>query len=546
MSLFKKKYIPLAIVGVITFVCMLWLFWVSILPTTQRIVPQTGEPATFLITYFWLLAIALIIALPLLYYMIFMRKAKMQNIFLASAFIFGILFMFVYLPFAYNDETHAHIPGTYFRASALLARGREGSFVVRDVHGHRIGYWRHYEDWWHPTGISYPFARYRSTLQGYYFVYDSFFSLNNREAYQGKAVRARLWGQWIHYAPQVLGVASGKLLGLGSVATLYLGRIFALAAFAGIVYWAISITKFKSLFVLLGISPAILVSAVSFSYDTVIISTGFLFTAMVLHMTFSQESKISTIQLIILLALAAIIAPGKYIYFPLLFLVLLIPRERFHRDEKFFSIACVIIAGGITIAISGGAIQALQRMFVNVAQEASVQPGIPTTGLGYLSYSPQRFFAVFTHTFLYQAGNIFMPLRDWCTLPRPLWNVFVFPIWVHIAIGFMLLASVSPCIDDDSVISISLLQKSFIAIIVIAIYSAGILASMDWLGEGRFVIGIFLQPRYFLPIVPLLVVPFYNVFKRVKANDGLLVFILCVINAYSVMFVFTRNIFANW
>ena len=549
-----KNIISLAAVGLVTLAIMLWFFWISVLPTTQRIVPQTGEPATFLIVYFWLIAIALIIALPLLYYMLFIRRAKMQNIFLASAFTFGILLMFVYLPFAYYDETHAHIPGTFQRASRLL-----GEFSIVDVntHGRRIGYWRHHEDWWHPSysewwqpasAIAHPFVRYQSGLRGYYFVYDNFFSLNSRELSESRIVSARMWGQWYQYSPQVFGVAFAKLLGLGSVATLFMGRLFALAAFIGIVYRGISICnkKFKTMFVLLGLTPIALVSAASFSYDTLMMSMGFLFIAMVLNIAFFQEEHISASQLFILLVLSAFIAPYKYIYLPLLFLPIIIPKERFYRNEKVFTIACIIAMGVITFSVSGGAFGAIMNIFDNVVQDSPVQAGGRSTLLDYLGDNPQRFFAVFTQTFFYQAGNIFIQLRNWEPPPWAWqWPDIRFPIWIHIIAGFMLLASVSPSAHDENLALIKPKHRITMIAIVVAIYSVAIVATMGWRGQGLFVVGTYLQPRYFVPIIPLFVMPFYNVLKRVKANDRLLIFIMCAINAYAVIYYFTHNTFAN-
>ena len=528
-----KKYLPIVITALVTFVVLLWFFWISVLPSSERIIPFVDEPASFLVVYYWLLATALLFAMPLFYYMIFVRRCELKKIFLVSAFVFGVLYMFVYLPHKWNDEPHAHIPGVYQRAAALL--GRE-SFVEINEAGQRIGHWRHHED------FQFPFASARSTVLGYYYVYSTLIGRANPSMPEGMMSEVRLHGMWYFYAPQVVGLAIGQYLELSRVGALYLGRLFALAAFIGIVYLAISVSNFKTLFVLLGITPALLVPATTFGYDSLINALSFLFIALIIDIAFSQKKQISNYQFFAIFVLGVLIAPYKYIYFPLLALPLIIPKEQYTKYlKKTTVLPLLLLAGGLMIVVSGGAIDAIRNLLTqNQISHMPTEVSGWRYATEYFRDRPARFFAVFTHTFFYQAGNIFIQLRNWD------WNWWVFPIWIHIIIGFMLLASISPGIKDKDILLISTRQKTIIAFIAVAVYCLGILAIMSMSSQGDFVLGRRMQPRYFVPIVPLLVIPFYNVFRRVKPNDRLMIFVLCIINAYGIIFYFTRSIFTDW
>ena len=111
-----------------------------------------------------------------------------------------------------------------------------------------------------------------------------------------------------------LGIKLAHILDLGYVPMMYLGRMCNLAFFALCLYFAIKITPVgKEVFMTLGLLPITLHLANSFSRDVFVISLGFLFTAYLLYLL-KQEENYKWWQLLLLVAICGLLAPGKYIY----------------------------------------------------------------------------------------------------------------------------------------------------------------------------------------------------------------------------------------
>ena len=130
------------------------------------------------------------------------------------------------------------------------------------------------------------------------------------------------------YFMGAVGIKLARMLGLGYLQMLYLGRLMNLLFFAVCLYFSIKITPLgKEVFMALGMLPITLHIANSFSRDVFVISLGFLFTAYLLYLL-KQEQTYRWWQLLIMAVICALLAPSKFIYAVMCIGVLLLDTRK--------------------------------------------------------------------------------------------------------------------------------------------------------------------------------------------------------------------------
>jgi len=142
-----------------------------------------------------------------------------------------------------------------------------------------------------------------------------------------------------------LAIAIARLLHLGALPTFYLGRIFNAAFFVFMVYKSIKIIpKGKETLFVFSLFPMVIQQAVTYSYDSFILGIVLLFTAMTVKV-FVQEEKLSLKQFIILGVLAFAVAVSKYVYAPIIFILLALPAGKLLNVKNPVRLKRGILAG---------------------------------------------------------------------------------------------------------------------------------------------------------------------------------------------------------
>ena len=145
----------------------------------------------------------------------------------------------------------------------------------------------------------------------------------------------------VFYLPQAIGFSIARVLGLGAVGLLFLGKFLNLCCYVALTALAVRTTPIgKSWFAAAGLLPMSLHLAASLSYDAGLIGTVFLFTALVFKLAYGTE-EIRARELIALCALAALFGPCKLVYAPVILLALLIPARVFGGFGK--KLLCFLI-----------------------------------------------------------------------------------------------------------------------------------------------------------------------------------------------------------
>lgn len=154
------------------------------------------------------------------------------------------------------------------------------------------------------------------------------------------------------YVPQALGIALGRLLNLGGLGLLFLGRLFNLAFFAVMGYLAIRRMPFgKEAAAGVALLPMTLHLASSLSYDVMIISLSGYFTALCLHLAYKAE-RVKVRDVLVLALVMAVMGPCKMVYGVIAGFCLLIPVKKFGGWGKWtLSAASVLGAFGAAMAL---------------------------------------------------------------------------------------------------------------------------------------------------------------------------------------------------
>ena len=128
--------------------------------------------------------------------------------------------------------------------------------------------------------------------------------------------------------------------------SMYLARVFAVLAYAFIIYFAIKLTpKFKEFFLLFALLPMSLQQAGSFSADMMVIAATFFVIALAMNYIYSDDKKLSKKQIALMyIAVLAMSATKSLAYLPMGLLFVLIPARKFKNVfVKFLHLFMIVV-----------------------------------------------------------------------------------------------------------------------------------------------------------------------------------------------------------
>ena len=155
------------------------------------------------------------------------------------------------------------------------------------------------------------------------------------------------------YCFSALGIALGRLLNLSGSVTFYLGRMGNLLFFVlSMRYVMKKIPYGQAALFSISVFPMMLQLESSYSYDIVTYCYVAFFFMQVMYIAYS-DCSISPKEVALCAFFAALMAPSKVVFLPLLFIVFVIPKNRFGKDcENSMKIKGFIIFSGIMSLIA--------------------------------------------------------------------------------------------------------------------------------------------------------------------------------------------------
>ncbi|MCX5634369.1 MAG: DUF2142 domain-containing protein [Planctomycetota bacterium] len=299
------------------------------------------------------------------------------------------------------------------------------------------------------------------------------------------------------YIPQAVGILFGRILSDSVLVLMYFGRLTNLIFWVALVYHAIKITPvFKYLFLVLALAPMSLFQAASLSADSLTNALSFLWIAVCLMFSCQRCTPIKKRELCMLLILSVMVSLSKQVYLILVFLVFLIPSDKFGGKRNKWRASLTLIV--LSLVCSAGWLYSIRDIYVPFRDGIQIQ-----TQLHFILSSPFKYAEILLGTFreqwwLLPAGYI--GILGWLDTPLLLWQ---YPYYTVLFIAVAL--------SERSVECLFSLKNR---VLIFFVFLAGVILIftsqyLSWtLPKASLIEG--LQGRYFIPVCPLLLMLLYN------------------------------------
>ncbi|MBQ8857624.1 MAG: DUF2142 domain-containing protein [Lachnospiraceae bacterium] len=267
----------------------------------------------FLKKYFFFMFVAAELFAMLFYWMVFIKKCKIETTVFVSLLFLGLIYNFLLLPYMSPDE-RTHIDMTYRYSNDLLGIEYTGSDITIA---------KRMDD----TEVE---LLENPSLSNYYTVYNHVFEGVKDDSLVVTNSTANTYAPIFVYLPAVVGMTMARLLGFGTIPMLMLARWCNLAFFAACIWWCMKKLPFgKMALAVIALFPMTIQQCNSFSYDAVITSVLFLFSTYIICMTY-EDKPLKGTDVAIVSVLSALLVYGKSgVYLPVCLAALLIPTKKF-------------------------------------------------------------------------------------------------------------------------------------------------------------------------------------------------------------------------
>ena len=306
--------------------------------TTNPVAAVSLVRNTFLGSYISVAYIFVMVAYGVvIYYLIDKNKLNSVSFFLATVIPLSLISLVLFQT-ANVPDADAHFASSYHLSNAFLGIRGDREWMARSCDN---AYYTS-SSWWLPV----PYPELRSISYAIHHLFDSVGSKELIATFPDYTkMKAYSLFNWL---PQALGLTIGRLLGLNSIMTVYLGRLFILAVYIYTCYRAIKNTPAgKFIFCSIALLPANIMFATSFSYDCMFLIVSLNFIAIILKLR-ANSSRDSFIEALIWgFLLGSIKGGGALVLLPLVFLL-------FKKDKKtIISIASILLISGFAVLLFG-------------------------------------------------------------------------------------------------------------------------------------------------------------------------------------------------
>ena len=375
----------------------------------------------------------------------------------------------------------------------------------------------------------------------------------------------------VMYLPQAAGISLARLLRFRAPALVFLAGFMNLLVFLLLTAEAVRRAPFgKELYFGAGLLPMSLHLASSLSYDAGIIGCIFLFTAEILRLAYGKIEDVKAEggktegagpvirfrDLLLIVVLIAVFGPCKLVYSVLVFLFFLIPKERFGKGRRILSFLVLFLALTFSMAaVNTSVIRSYvsagneEKAAVSAAEaegsaeapgsteaaegawddsagegaETAVKRGYPVSEL---IRRPVFIFRMVCDTFSSQSDELVMGMTGmWLGNLDPLLGLPFFAVLWYLA-GLLVLAFRRP--GEASPMGAGARLWCGLLVLGVVLLTAGAMLVAWTMRDAQIIEGI--QGRYFLPVLPLLLMLMENglVVTTKDLRRGVLYGFLCM------------------
>ncbi|MCR5233020.1 MAG: DUF2142 domain-containing protein [Lachnospiraceae bacterium] len=384
----------------------------------------------------------------------------------------GLIFMLSMSPGSESDDDY-HYYSAFKLSNAMM--GRKDVSIIENKYEYKL-YANHHSSESYVEVIEGLFDRSHGDKDGTF-------------VYSGQADGLR-WPV-SHIAP-ALGITVGRLLGMNFIQIFTLARLTNLAVYIALVVTAVRLVpKNKEFILFVAMTPTAMQDATQLSYDTIINGISFLFIAYVFKLA-TDEKQCTWKDVVLGIVMIIAMAPIKVIYGILIFLLFVIPRDRFKSNKDRVATLAISLTGlaGIVIGLSARFIKAV--LTVNDSRiEAQ------TYTIQYAFREPIKCM----HIVLYSIDETLWDIFESC-IGNALSGAKTINVPEYLPMGLLLIMML--CVLSEKSMMQAQRQKLLFALIgivgTVAVYVAMMFAATT-LGANK-IVGV--QGRYFIPFLPLL------------------------------------------
>ena len=441
------------------------------------------------------------------------KKIKVSTAFVILALFLGSIFCFANVLLSKYDE-HAHFWRAYELSTGTIVSGTgnelpESIFeVVIDENGvYQIEDRASYEE-----------------------MNENFEIELNEDNKTQKLVGATAGLSPFSYIPQLLGITMGRFLKLKPLIIALLGRFTNLIFYILLIAISIKLVpkeKWKDIIAIIGLLPMSINLAASLSPDAVIISTVILGISYILHLKFKKRKMVLKDALFIGIIFTIPIM-CKIVYFPVLLLFFLIPKEKFKNIKQrvifLFIILCITASAWI-----------VWHKVPAPASEIAIRTNTEEQ-TNFILADPLRDGYVAVNTLIHNTPEYYSTMIGGWNTSITIISVFtVLLVWVTFGKD-------NNCVENE-IYKFTKKEKiliSVVCLISIALIFGGLYATWT---RAQYLIVEGVQGRYFLPILfPILLIMEKDLFEYKFKNKNL-TFIYLLLILYIPIFINTIEYF---
>ena len=314
------------------------------------------------------------------------------------------------------------------------------------------------------------------------------------------------------YLPQALGMLVAKLLDLNVIWLMWLGRIFNLICYAGIVSLAVKKAPvLKMPLLAVACIPISIYQAASISIDSMILGLSILIIAYFLYMHRAGENSLGFRELAIFTGLCIIFGLCKIPYLLFIFLIFLVPMKNFKKGKKIipYMLACVVIAGVIGILWSRAVTPTLLHSW------RSSLRFIDSAGqMAYIKSHPAFIGRFLTQMFTYNLDQILFGTFNFFGAAQ---KTHYSDSYYMIVIALLLFLAVMLFAYPKNVKFDWKTRIGVLAVVLGVYLSTGFIQLLTWASVGYLNLG--LSTRYFIPLFALLPIIVSFRIKRLQSDN---------------------------
>ncbi len=441
-------------------------------------------------TDFGTLTYCIIIPLAVIYYFVFKnaekKNFKIENIFLSLAIPLGILFC-IANPLGRVPDEDVHAKKSFAISEGLLF---SSSYETADTQ-------------------AYINAKVHELVSETTKSYDEYFKKLNMAETDQKSLQnykqMALYSPMSH-APQAIGIAISRLFGATVTVQCYAARLFNMAVAICLLYFAIKLIPFKKhIIFFIGLLPMTLNEIASMSSDALAISNCIFFICYILYLKYDPKKEMCTIKdYIILVVSSLVIALVKTVYVPLCLLLFLIPKDKF-KSNKVKIIFCILTII-ISLILNLGWLAYCSRFLIEYT------PGVDAhEQVKYVLSNPIRYIII-----IFRAITVYFQNHVVALCGEDLGSHNAQASLLYVIPTIILFTGLFFINDDKERKEFDIFTKLYILVVFLMCYAliyTSVYVHWNALGN-QIVIGV--QARYFIPILPLLMILFDN--KLISLN----------------------------